>query len=553
MARMTGKRAFVEQLIADGVRYVFGNPGTTEQAFLDTIGEYPDIEFILCLHEGVAVSMADAYARATGKPAFVQIHIAPGLGNAMGMMFNAKASHSPLLVYAGQAASEALLQEPILSDDLVAMANPITKWAREVHHAADIPLAVRRGFKTAEEPPRGPVFLSIPIDVMEQTAEVSIEPTSYVRWQVRPDPAAIAEAGEILAGASRPAVIVGDGVAVSSAHAEVALLAETLGAPIYNGYTSEVAVAGDHPLLARALPRGSADSPDVVERILGAHDVVIAVGTPLFRFVFPRPGPVVPAQTKVIHLDIDGWELGKNLPGVLGIKADCRAGLVDLLDDLSLRTHDGVRERTDAVRRAVLDRRAGALAADRAGWDDTPISSPRLMSDLAAVLSSDAVVFDEATSAGAALARYLSLEPGCYFRARGGGIGPGMPGPVGLKLAMPDRPVVGVVSDGSAMYSITALWTAAHHRVPVVWVICNNGRYGVLEQNLRDYRGELASDRGFVGTDLSDPPLRFDRIAESLGVHGRRVERPEDLRPALEEALGLGAPALVDVAIGSAR
>ena len=546
---MTGKRALVEQLIADGVRYVFGNPGTTEQAFLDTIGEYPDIEFILCLHEGVAVSMADAYARATGMPAFVQIHIAPGLGNAMGMVFNAKASHSPLLVYAGQAASDALLQEPILSDDMVAMANPITKWAWEVHHAADIPLAVRRGLKTAEEPPRGPVFLSIPIDVMEQTAAVSIEPTSYVRWQVRPDPAAIAEAGEILAGASRPAVIVGDGVAVSSAHAEVALLAETLGAPIYHGYTSEVAVTWDHPLLARALPRGSADSPDVVERILGAHDVVIAVGTPLFRFVFPRPGPVVPAQTKVIHLDIDGWELGKNLPGVLGIKADCRAGIVDLLDDLSSRTLDGVRERTDAIRRAVLDRRAGALAADRARWDDTPISSPRLMSELAGVLSSDAVVFDEATSAGAALARYLRLGPGCYFRARGGGIGPGMPGPVGLKLAMPDRPVVGVVSDGSAMYSITALWTAAHHRVPVTWVICNNGRYGVLEQNLRDYRGGLASDRGFVGTDLSDPPLRFDRIAESLGVHGRRVERPEELRPALEEALGLGAPALVDVVI----
>ena len=546
---MTGKRAFVEQLIADGVRYVFGNPGTTEQAFLDTIGEYPDIEFILCLHEGVAVSMADAYARATGKPAFVQIHIAPGLGNAMGMIFNAKASHSPLLVYAGQAASDALLQEPILSDDLVAMANPITKWAWEVHHAADIPLAVRRGLKTAEEPPRGPVFLSIPIDVMEQTAEVSIETTSYVRWQVRPDPAAIAEAGEILAGASRPAVIVGDGVAVSSAHAEVALLAETLGAPIYNGYTSEVSVAGDHPLLARVLPRGSADSPDIVARILGAHDVVIAVGTPVFRFVFPRPGPVVPAQTKVIHLDIDGWELGKNLPGVLGIKADCRAGIVDLLDDLSSRTLDGVRERTDAIRRAVLDGRAGALAADRARWDDTPISPARLMSELAGVLSPDAVVFDEATSAGAALARYLSLGPGCYFRARGGGIGPGMPGPVGLKLALPDRPVVGVVSDGSAMYSITALWTAAHHRVPVTWVICNNGRYGVLEQNLRDYRGELASDRGFVGTDLSDPPLRFDRIAESLGVHGRRVERPEDLRPAFEEALGLGAPALVDVVI----
>jgi thiamine pyrophosphate-dependent acetolactate synthase large subunit-like protein len=548
---MSGKQALVEQLIADGVRYVFGNPGTTEQAFLDTIGDYPELEFILCLHEGVAVSMADAYARATGKPAFVQIHIAPGLGNALGMIFNAKAGHSPLLVYAGQASSDALLQEPILSEDLVAMANPLTKWAWEARHAADIAPAVRRGMKTAEEPAQGPVFLSVPIDVMEQNAEVSIEPTSYVRWRVRPDQSAIDEAGELLSMARSPVLVVGDGIALSSAQSEVAQLAEMLGAPIYNGYASEVTVAQDHPLFAGALPRGNADAPSTIERILGEHDVVVAVGTPLFRFVFPQPGPVVPAHTRVVHIDTDGWEIGKNLPAVLGIKSDCRAGLVSLLDNLRGRSLKGVRERTEAITRDVDDRRRRALEADRTGWDGPTISAPRLMSELASVLSDDAVIFDEATSAGAALARYMKLAPGRYFRARGGGIGPGMPGPVGLKLAMPDHPVVGVVSDGSAMYSITALWTAAHHRIPVTWVICNNARYGILEQNMRDYRGDTVADRGFVGTDLSDPPLRFAGLAESLGVHGCRVDRLEDLRPALEEALRLDAPALVDVAIDS--
>jgi benzoylformate decarboxylase len=147
------------------------------------------------------------------------------------------------------------------------------------------------------------------------------------------------------------------------------------------------------------------------------------------------------------------------------------------------------------------------------------------------------------------LTRYIKPQPGRYFRARGGGLGPGLPGTVALKLAMPERPVVGVVSDGAAMYTVSALWTAAHHRVPVTWVICNNASYRILKLNVMDYLGPAAANRQFVALDLTDPPLHYDRIAEALGVHGRRVERPEDLRPALEEALALNAPALVDVAI----
>jgi benzoylformate decarboxylase len=171
------------------------------------------------------------------------------------------------------------------------------------------------------------------------------------------------------------------------------------------------------------------------------------------------------------------------------------------------------------------------------------------MAELAALLPPETVICDEAITSTPVLARYLTPRPGQYFRARGGGIGPGLPGTVALKLAMPERPVVGVIADGSAMYTITALWTAAHHRVPVTWVICNNASYRILKQNVMDYLGPDHANRQFVALDLTDPPLRFDRIAESLGVHGRRVERPQDLRPALEQALALGAPALVDVAI----
>lgn len=549
VTRTTGKRALMEQLIADGFRYIFGNPGTTEQPFMDILQDYPQLEYILCLHEGVAVSMADAFARATRKPAFVELHIAPGLGNGMGMIFNAMSSHSPLVVYAGQSASAALFQEPLLSGDLVNMARPVTKWAFELGHAADIPQALRRGLKVAEEPPQGPVFLSIPIDVMDEEADVVVQPTAFTRWRVHPDPAAIVEVAEMLARSERPLVLIGDGVALSDAQEEVATIAELLGSPIYNGYASEVNVASDHPLLVGSLPRTTYDAADVAAKLLARHDVVLAVGTPLFRLAFPRPGGIVPLGTKIVQIDLDGWEIGKNLPGALGIKGDCKAALLQLIDRLRSRAPSGAAERVRAITADTRKRREEQLAADRKGWDDVPISPARLMSELADALPPDAAIFEEAISNSVVMSRYITPRPGLYFRARGGGIGPGVPGTLGLKLAMQDRPVVGVVSDGSAMYTITALWTAAHHRIPVTWVVCNNASYQILKQNVADYLGPARAGRRFVAMDLTDPPLRFDLLAESMGVHGRRVERPEEIRPALEEAFALGAPALVDVAI----
>ena len=246
MARMTGKQALLEQLVADGIRYIFGNPGTTEQAFMDLLQDYPKLEFILCLHEAVAVSMADTYARATRKPALVELHIGPGLGNGIGMLHNANTGRSPLVVYVGQGDSRAMMQEPHLSGDLVSMARPVSKWAYEVNHALNLPQALRRAFKTAEAPPQGPVVLSVPVDVMDQEAEVEIVPTAPTRWRVHPDPAAIDEAAELLSRGKRPLLYISDEVALSGGEAEVARLAELLGAPIYQGYATEGNVNPDH-------------------------------------------------------------------------------------------------------------------------------------------------------------------------------------------------------------------------------------------------------------------------------------------------------------------
>ena len=341
MPLITGKRALLEQLVADGFRYIFGNPGTTEQPFMDLLQDYPQLEFILCLHEGVAISLADAYARATRKPAFVELHIAPGLGNAVGMLFNAKTGQSPLVVYVGQSASRALFQEPLLSGDLVEIATPVTKWAYEINHAADLPQAVRRALKISDEAPQGPVVLSIPIDVMDEEADVAIQPSSFTRWRAHPDPAAMDHAADLLARSSRPMIVTGDGVALSNGQDQVTRLAELLGAPIYQGYTTEVNVAADHPLVAGTLPFTNAAAPESTTRVLAEHDVVLALGVPLFRFIFPRSGGLVPSGTKVIQIDLNGWEISKSLPAAIGIKADCRAALLALLERLESRAPAG--------------------------------------------------------------------------------------------------------------------------------------------------------------------------------------------------------------------
>jgi benzoylformate decarboxylase len=553
MGRMTGKQALFEQLVADGVRHVFGNPGTTEEGFLDLLQDYPQIEFVLALHEGVAVSMADAYARFTRRPAFVEVHIAPGLGNALGMLHNARVGNSPLVLYAGQSSTRSLFQEPHLSGPLVDMARPICKWAAEIQHPADVAQALRRAFKIANEPPEGPVFLSLPMDTLDGEADdVEIVPTSYTRWRTRPDPAALEEAAGLLLEARHPMLIVGNGVSQSGAQQELASVAELLGAGVIAGYASDFVISANHPLYV-----GSAGlvKPNVLKNMLTDCDVLLAVGTPVFQFIFPEPiDRVLSPDTQLIHIDLDTWQIGKNVPPRLGIVGDPKAALGELKQILHQRqtpsqAEAATRRRAEVSEHTRARRERGSERA-RQRWDSVPISAPRLMHELKAALPPNALIFAEAiTNRGALEAALEPDEPGLIANVRGGGIGPGLPGSLGAQLACPERKVVGVCSDGAAMYSITALWTAAHHRIPVTYVMLNNASYRILKLNMRDYLGSAATNRRFVAMDLTDPDLRFDRLAEAMGVPAWRVERPADLPAALRSALETQGPSLVDVVI----
>jgi benzoylformate decarboxylase len=435
------------------------------------------------------------------------------------------------------------------------MAKPIAKWSAQVEHAHDIPRALRRAFKIAAEPPQGPVFLALPMDVLDAQAEMDIAPTSYVNWRVRPNLDGLTAVADELTKAKRPMLMVGDSVALSDAQPEVTRVAELLGAPIFECYASEFNVPTCHPLNL-----GGVDfvSPKAIRSVLADCDVLFVVGAPVFQLIFPEAErPVLGPETRLLQLDCYTHEIGKNVRPELALLGDPKAGLAELAGLLEERLTGNAKEAAVERRKQAEARVAQTheryWASARKNWDATPIAGARLMHELKDALPENALVFSEGVTNGKHVEMAIAPErPGQLVKVRGGGIGPGLPGTLGAALARPDRKVVGVCSDGAAMYSVSALWTAAHHRIPVTYVMLSNRAYRILKLNMLEYLGPAAKGREFVAMDLHEPELRFDRMAEAMGVPARRVERPEDLAPVLREALDYaGGPFLVDVMLES--
>jgi benzoylformate decarboxylase len=541
-----GAQAFLEQLVACGVRWIFGNPGTTEQTVIDYLQDYQGIDLILALHEGVAVGAADGYTRASGQVGVVELHAGPGLGNGLGNIYNAYISHTPMIVYVGQSEQRALYQEPVLTADLVGMAAPITKWAYEVRTADEIPQIVRRAFQVATTPPYGPVLLSVPIDLTDAPCHAPVLPVAPAQAAVRPDPAAVESACRVVTAAAAPVLLIGDAVATSGAVAEVGRLAEFLGAAILEGAAFETVIDPADPLGAGRLP----GDPAAAARALAPYDVVIAIGTRVLAQVFPAAGPPL-GEHPLVHIGHDQWELGKNQPGTI-VLGDERAATVDLLAALAATTDGPTRtawqQRGTELTKKLADACKAQLDADREHWDRSPMSPQRAFAELGAALPEDVVVVDESMSSYELAARYLPRRLGSWFRGAGG-IGMGLPRVIGVQLAHPERPVVGIVGDGSSMYSLTALWTAAHHDLPVVWVVLDNHGYRTLKQNTLKARLPEAADHKFVGADLTDPDIDFLSLAEGFGVRAVRVTEPDQIETAVLAALNSHAPTVIDLVV----
>jgi benzoylformate decarboxylase len=551
MPLTSGKRAFLEVLRQEGVEYLFGNPGTTELPLMDGLVEEPALTYVLALQEAAVVAMADGYAQASGKLGVVSVHVAPGLGNALGMLYDAQKAGAPLLVTAGQHDQTFNVTEPILWADLPPIARPFVKWSAEVRRLEDLPRLVHRAAKTALAPPTGPVFVSLPADVLQAEGVVELGAPTRVAPRIRGDRAAVEAAADVLARAERPLILAGDSVAQSDAHAELVALAEALGAPVYaEGVANTASFPSSHPLFRGPFLRVA----PAVRQVLSEADLLFSVGGDLLTLSLPSDIDPMPPGLEVIHLDTDPWELGKNYPTGVAILGDPKATLPDLLAALEARlTPAGrgrARERLEATR-AAKARQVEELRA-RAGVEAqrVPITPLAAISAVADALPPEAVVVDESISSGGGLRMLLrSDDPRSFFGLRGGGIGWGLPAAIGVQLALPDRPVVALIGDGSAMYTCQALWTAARYRVGVTFVILNNASYRILKQRIHAMKGFAAQADRYVAMDLEDPRVDFVRLAESLGVRAERIEKAADVGPALGRALATPGPILLDVGL----
>ncbi len=554
----TGIEIFLEMLADAGVRYVFGNPGTTELPLSDALVDHPRIKYVLGLQEVPVMAMADGYAMASGTPGVVNLHISCGLGNAMGMLYNAFREGTPLIVTAGQTDRRLKFEEPILWGDMVGVARPWTKWAVEVDRVADIPAAVRRAVQVALSPPTGPVFLSLPLDVQMEPIDrdaVDLSPPRVPSRRVRPPIEALRRAVELLASARNPAILAGSRVTEADAVAELIAVAERLGVSVIaeSGTThGRLPFPCDHPLYDVGLPLWS---PEVRERLNG-YDVLLVVGMDLLRqYVYHEPSRAIPEHVRLVQLDEDSYQIGKNYPVEVGLVGDTKCGLAEIDRLLAERMTES--QRVTATRRAAAlaeqsRQRRVALEQRIAGERDLrPMTPLATMASIARALPKNAAVVEEAvTTTNTTLERLGALgTTDGYFGHRGWALGWGLGVAIGARLAWPERPVLAVLGEGAAMYGIQGLWTAARYRIPVTFVICNNAQYQILKIGARGLNLPRAAAGEFLGMDLVEPEIDFVALAKSLGVDAIRVAEPDELSDAVASSLAGDVPQLVDCPI----
>jgi len=530
---------------------MFGNPGTVEQGLLDALKDYSDLRYILTLQESVAVMVADGYARATRKAALVQIHSTPGLGNSIGALYQAMRGHSPLVVIGGDAGIRYQGMDAQMAGDLVGMAKPVTKWATMVQDPSSLLRVIRRATKIAATPPMGPVYVCVPMDILDAPCTEDVFPASIPNTRSAPEPETISEAAALLANAQRPVFFIGDGIAYSDAQQEVTRLAELVGAEVWEADAGEVNIDYSHPLYQGMTGHmfGQNSLP-----ITAKGDVNLICGTYVLPEVFPELGSIFAPDSKVIHVDLNLYEIAKNHRVDLGLLGDPKSTLAKIAAQLeSTLTSNQVeqaRQRTEKIKSAKNEKREIQLKEDTAARESSPPRMARFMEELTKKLPAGAIIFDEALTNSPPITRHMPpAKTSQYFLTRGGSLGVGFPGAIGAKLANPDKTVVGFSGDGGAMYTIQALWTAARHKTDVKFVVCNNASYRLLQLNIDVYWRERSIPKHDfpLSFDLSYPPLGFVELARGMGVQGVRVEKPDQIEAAIDRALGHKGPFLIDL------
>jgi benzoylformate decarboxylase len=523
----TVREATFDFLREQGMTAVFGNPGSTELPFLEAFPD--DFRYVLGLHEGVAVGIADGYAQATGRPALVNLHTAPGVGNAMGALFNAQSNHSPLVVTAGQQARSLMTLQALLTNrDAARMPHPLVKWSYEPPRAEDVPHAIARATHAASLPPRGPVFVSIPMDDWRAEVDegaVAHQTSRAVSGRAGAAPELVTALAQRLAAAANPVLVVGPDADASGAWDAAVELAERARLPVWAPPATgggRIGFPESHPHFQGVLPPAVGPLSDA----LAGHDLIVVVGTQVFAYYPNIPGKLLPDGAALVAITSDPDEAARAPMGD-AIVADVRLTLEALLAEL-----------------APSDREPPAprAAADPPEEAD-PMSASAAIAALADVFPDDGIVVPESPASTFAIRNRLRLSrPGSYYFTAGGGLGFALPAAIGVQMAETSRRVVCVLGEGSAQYAIQGFWTAAAYDVPVTFLVLRNEEYAILK-----WFGQIEQVTGAPGLDL--PALEVAAVAEGYGVPARQVAGPEALREALRDAIAAEGPRLVEARV----
>jgi benzoylformate decarboxylase len=514
----TVREATFQLLRAFGMTTVFGNPGSTE---LRMFRDWPsDFRYVLGLQESVVVAMADSYAQVTRRPALINLHSAGGVGHALGSVFTAYRNQTPLVIIAGQQTRAMLPTDPFLSARSAAeFPRPYVKWSIEPARGEDVPAAIAQGIYTALQRPCGPVFVSVPEDDWEVQTD-PIEPRQ-VNVQFAPDPGALDRLADALNSSRHPALVVGAAVDQDGAWPLAIQLAERLNAAVWESpMAGRRSFPEDHPLFAGFLPPLRQPLADR----LAPYDVVLVIGAPVFTYHVHTGGSFVPAGTQLFHLT-DDPEQAARAPVGTSILCTIQLGMEQLL------------AQTSQVQRAAPRARERPPVPS----PDGAIGGEFAMHTIAATMPADAVIVEEAPSHRNALHDYFPIRTsGGFYACASGGLGWALPAAVGVALADRSRKVIAVLGDGSSLYTIQGLWTAAQLRLPITFVVLNNAGYAAVKS--------LGARMGIANMPGSDVPgVDFIDVARGFGCRSSRVDQAAQLAPALAQAYASNEPWLVDV------
>jgi len=541
-----GRDAFLSLLVDEGVTHLFGNPGTTELPIMHALSDHTSLTYVLGLQESVVVAMADGFCRASGKLAACNVHVAPGLGNALGAIYNANLSGSPLIITAGQQEQGHGLMEPLLYGPLVDMARPLVKWATEITRIEDVPRIVRRAAKIALAPPTGPVFLSLPGDILNKSAALDLGQRTRVDAMTYPSDESLRRLSERIMAAEQPVLLAGTEIVRSDALTEAAELAEVLGAPVYQQTVPHGAhFFSEHPAFMGALTRIQGQ----VRSTLSPYDLMICIGADVLQMSVWSETDPLPPDLPIIQIGLRDWEMGKNYPAEMALRSDVKETLQKLIPQLrelqnikraktNVAALENLSQNNWSTNRRQRQHDISACA------DESSIDPDWLMMRIADCIPADAIIVDEGLTTSKNLLHFLPhRDRYSYFGMVSGGIGWGIAAAVGVQLAQPNRRVVAISGDGSAMYSPQALWTAAHLELPILFLIFNNQGYRILKERLLAFHG---NDQ-YIGMNLREPSIDFTGLATSFGMRAKKITETAQFETAFKPAVISDAPCLFEI------